>query len=38
METIKINSKVSDDFGSYVGRLTLILKVGKVNFNTCILT
>lgn len=27
METMKINSEVSDDFGSYVGRLTLVLRV-----------
>lgn len=27
MNTIKINSEVSDDFGSYVGCLTLILRV-----------
>lgn len=27
MKQIKVNSEVSSDFGSYVGRLTLILKV-----------
>lgn len=27
MKKIKVNSEVSSDFGSYVGRLTLILKV-----------
>lgn len=32
MKTIKVNSEVSSDFGSYVGRLTLILKVIIVTF------
>lgn len=27
MKTIKVNSEVSSDFGSYVGCLTLVLKV-----------
>lgn len=27
MKTININSEVSSDFGSYVGCLTLVLKV-----------
>lgn len=33
MKTIKVNSEVSYDFGSYVGHLTLILKVITLNFN-----